>query len=143
MIHYQDDLFSLSVLIKALDLLLSTETDPEYFAGRVEGDISFLNKSLKSFGALLEQNTLLVERPEYLTLLERTAKAFVGTLDRLAGSGYPRAQTFIGDGQLVASASAEQRVLLAHLTELLRSALAGEAETDLVSQDEMSELLKE
>jgi hypothetical protein len=143
MIHYQDDLFSLSVLVKSLDLILSTETDPDYFAERVNADIAFLDKSLQAFGSLLEQNTLLVERADYLKLLERTVKAFIGALDRLAGSGYPRAQAFAGDGQRIGSAAAEQRALLGRLGELLRSSLAGDAETDLVSQDELSELLKE
>lgn len=143
MIHYQDDLFSLSVLVRSLDLILSTETDPDYFAERVDGDIGFLDRSLMVFSSLLEQNTLLVERAEYLKLLERTVKAFIGVLDRLAGSGYPRAQSFAADSQRLGAASAEQRALLVRLNELLRSSLNGDAETDLVSQDELSELLKE
>jgi hypothetical protein len=143
MIHYQDDLFSLSVLVKSLDLILSTETDPDYFAERVGTDIEFLDRSLRVFGSLLEQNTLLIERAEYLKLLERTVKSFLGVLDRLSGSGYPRAQSFAGEGQRLGAAVAEQRALLRRLVEILRSSLADEAETELVSQDELSELLKE
>jgi hypothetical protein len=143
MIHYQDDLFSLSVLVKSLDLILSTETDPEYFSGRVEGDIGFLDRSLRAFETLLEQNTLLVERAEYLKLLERTVKAFLGVLERLSGSLYPRAQAYAGDGRLLAAAAAEQKALRSRLGELLRMSLSGDAETDLVSQDELSELLRE
>ncbi|MGA2544981.1 MAG: hypothetical protein ABSF43_00380 [Rectinemataceae bacterium] len=143
MIHYQDDLFSLSVLVKSLDLILSTETDPDYFAERVGTDIEFLDRSLRVFGSLLEQNTLLIERAEYLKLLERTVKSFLGVLDRLSGSGYPRAQSFAGEGQRLGAAVAEQRALLRRLVEILRSSLAEDAETELVSQDELSELLKE
>jgi hypothetical protein len=143
MIHYQDDLFSLSVLVKSLDLILSTETDPDYFAERVGTDIEFLDRSLRAFGSLLEQNTLLIERAEYLKLLERTVKSFLGVLDRLSGSGYPRAKSFAGESQRLGAAVAEQRALLRRLVEILRSSLADDAETDLVSQDELSELLKE
>jgi hypothetical protein len=143
MIHYQDDLFSLSVLVKSLDLILSTETDPDYFAERVGTDIEFLDRSLRAFGSLLEQNTLLIERAEYLKLLERTVKSFLGVLDRLSGSGYPRAKSFTGESQRLGAAVAEQRALLRRLVEILRSSLADDAETDLVSQDELSELLKE
>jgi hypothetical protein len=143
MIHYQDDLFSLSVLVKSLDLILSTETDPDYFAERVGTDIEFLDRNLRVFGSLLEQNTLLIERVEYLKLLERTVKSFLGVLDRLSGSGYPRAQSFAGEGQRLGAAVAEQRALLRRLVEILRSSLAEDAETELVSQDELSELLKE
>lgn len=143
MIHYQDDLFSLSVLVKSLDLILSTETDPDYFAERVGADLSFLDRSLESFASLLEQNTLLIERAEYLKLLERTVKTFIGVLGRLEGAGYPRAQAFAGDGSLVGTVAADQRALLGRLNALLSSTLTGEAETDLVSQDELSELLRE
>jgi hypothetical protein len=143
MIHYQDDLFSLSVLVKSLDLILSTETDPDYFAERVAADIDFLDRNLRSFGSLLEQNTLLIERAEYLKLLERTVKSFIGVIDRLSGSGYPRAQAFAGDGTRLGAAGGGQRALLGRLGELLRSSLSGDTETDLVSQDELSELLKE
>jgi hypothetical protein len=143
MIHYQDDLFSLSVLVKSLDLILSTETDPEYFAERVDSDLAFLDRNLDSFCGLLEQNSLLVERAEYLKLLERTVKTFMGVLGRLQGAGYPRAQSFAGDGTRLEAVSASQRNLLGRLAGLLSSSLAGDAETDLVSQDELSELLRE
>jgi hypothetical protein len=143
MIHYQDDLFSLSVLVKSLDLILSTETDPDYFAERVESDLGFLDRSLQSFAAILEQNTLLIERPEYLKLLQRSVKSFIGVLDRLEGSGYPRARDFVRDEASLARIAAGQRSLLGDLDALLRASLADDAETDLVSQDELSELLKE
>ena len=143
MIHYQDDLFSLSVLVKSLDLILSTEADPEFFSARLGSDLDFLDRSLRAFGSLLEQNTLLIERAEYLKLLERTVKSFIGILDRLSGAGYPRALDYAGGAERLDSAAAEQRALLGRLDEILRSSLAGEAETDLVSQDELSELLKD
>jgi hypothetical protein len=143
MIHYQDDLFSLSVLVKSLDLVLSTETDPDFFSARVESDVAFLDASLSSFGSLLEQNNLLIERSEYLKLLERTVKTFIGILGRLEGSGYPRAQSFIGDGTKVAAVSANQRALLGRISALLNDSLSEDSEIDLVSQDELSELLRE
>ena len=143
MIHYQDDLFALSVLVKSLDLMLSTEADPDFFADRVSKDLDFLNASLQSFGSLLEQNSLLLERAEYLKLLERTTKAFISVLERLHGSAYPRAGAFAPEGSPVASMAAQQKALLGRTGELLRSSLAEESETDLVSQNELSELLKE
>ena len=143
MIHYQDDLFSLSVLVKSLDLVLSTETDPDYFAQRVESDIGFLDESLSAFGSLLTQNALLIERADYLKLLQRTVKAFIGVLERLSGSGYPRSAAFTSEAMRLEAVAKGQRMLLTELDELLRSSLAGDNETDLVSQDEMSELLRE
>lgn len=143
MIHYQDDLFAMSVLVKSLDLMLSTEADPDFFADRVSKDLDFLNTGLQTFGSLLEQNSLLLERAEYLKLLERTTKAFIGVLERLHGSSYPRSRDFAPEGSPATSMAAEQKALLGRLGELLKSSLADENETDLVSQDELSELLKE
>lgn len=142
MIHYQDDLFSISVLVRSLDLMLATEADPEYFSERVASELVFIAKSLSAFGELLEQNSLLIERAECLKLLQRNVKAFVGILDRLSGSGYPHAEAFSGGSPRLAELAAQQKALLAKLSEALSSSLSDDAETDLVSQDEMSELLK-
>jgi len=143
MIHYQDDIFGLSVLTKSLDLILSTDADPEYFSARIGADLDFLDKSLGAFCQLLDQNSLLIERAEYLKLLERTIKTYIGILGRLEGSGYPRAQDFADDGAKLAAVAARQKELLGKVSALLATSLSGEAETDLVSQDELSELLRE
>lgn len=142
MIHYQDDLFSLNVLVKSLDLMLATEADPEYFLERVDSDLIFIGKSLQSFGALLEQNTLLIERAECLKLLQRSVKSFVGILDRIKGSGYPHSEAYAAGSARVADLASEQKTLLARLDDLLRTTPGSEAENDIVSQDELSELLK-
>ena len=64
-------------------------------------------------------------------------------LERLSGSGYPRSAAFTSEGMRLEAVAKGQRMLLTELDELLRSSLAGDNETDLVSQDEMSELLRE
>jgi hypothetical protein len=143
MIHYQDDLFSLSVLVKSLDLILSTECDTDFFAAHIDRELEFLDKSLHSFISLLEQNTLLIERSEYLKLLQRTAQALASVLGRLESAGYPRAEAITGEGPRFAAVSASQKKLRDRLEELLNSSLNDQAETDLVSQDELSELLRE
>jgi hypothetical protein len=143
MIHYQDDLFFLSVQVKSLDSVLSTEADPEYFLDRLVADLSFLDGALRNFGAMLVQNVLLIDRPEYLKLLERTVRSFAEILDKLIESKYPRAAAFAPRAQLLGEIRAAQRALLSELGGQLSSSLSGEAETDHVSQDELSGLLRE
>jgi hypothetical protein len=143
MIHYQDDLFFLSVLVKALDAGLSSEADPEYFRERVAGDLFFLDGSLKNFRALLAQNALLIDRPEYLKLLQRTSRSLTQVLDRLIGAAYPRAEAYASYRPQFEALIKGQSALLAELDGILESSLSGQTETDLVSQDELSELLKE
>jgi hypothetical protein len=143
MIHYQDDLFFLSVQVKSLDSVLSTEADPEYFRERVLADIAFLDRNLRTFGSMLSQNALLIDRPEYLKLLERAVRAFAGILDKLLGSGYPRAEAYAAQAAALRESLAAQRELLYALEGQLSTSLSDEAETDHVSQDELSGLLRE
>jgi hypothetical protein len=143
MIHYQDDLFFLSVLVKALDSGLSAEADPEHFRERVAGDLFFLDGSLKSFHGLLAQNALLIDRPEYLKLLERTSRALRQVLERLVDGAYPRAEGYVSYRPQFEAILKGQSAIIEELEGLLHTSLAGEAEIDLVSQDELSELLKE
>ncbi len=142
MIHYQDDLFFLSVLVKALDAGLSTEADPEHFRERVAGDLFFLDGSLRTFHGLLVQNTLLIDRPEYLKLLQRISRSLIQVLERVMGGAYPRAEAYDSYRPQLEAIAKGQTALLGQLDEILESSLKGEGETDLVSQDELSELLK-
>ncbi len=143
MIHYQDDLFFLSTQVKALASVLSTEADPEYFKERVVGDIAFLDAQLRNFGSMLAKNALLIDRTEYLKLLERTIKAFSGILEKLVGNEYPRAEAYAMEAGEFRERLRAQRELLSALGGELSSSLAGDAETDHVSQDELSGLLRE
>jgi len=143
MIHYQDDIFFLSVLVKAIDSGLSTEADPENFRDHVIASLEFIGASLQTFGGLLTQNVLLIERAEYVKLLERTARTYGHILERLGLSTYPGAAAYASFRPRLESLEQTQRVILAGLDELLSSTLVGEAESDLVSQDELSELLRE
>jgi len=142
MIHYQDDLFFLSVLVKALDAGLSTEADSEHFRERVAGDLFFLDGSLKSFHGLLVQNALLIDRSEYLKLLERTSRSLMQVLERILGGAYPRSEDYSSYRPQFEAILKSQAAIASELEETLRSSLGDQAEIDLVSQDELSELLK-
>jgi hypothetical protein len=143
MIHYHDDLFFLSVYVKTLDAVLSTEADPEYFLDHIVGEIGFLDGAIKNFGSMLTGNTLLIDRSEYLKLLERTVRMFSLILEKLIGADYPRSDAFSQFASRFRETLLSQKQLLAELGGELSSALSGEVETDHVSQDELSGLLRE
>jgi hypothetical protein len=140
--HYQDDLFFLSVLTKALDAGLSVEADPEYFRERIAGDIFFIDSSVRSFSEMLAQNNHLIERTEYVKLLDRTARTFTSCLDRLLAGAYPMAEAYETYRPQFRGILLAQKALLSELGDILRAAGQGENETDLVSSDELSELLR-
>lgn len=140
--HYQDDLFLLSVLVKSLEAGLSVEADAEYFRDRISGDIFFLDGSIRVFHGLLAQNAQLIERAEYLKLLERTARAFASIVDRLLAGRFPRAEDYSAYSAQFRSILEAQRAIVQDLAAVLQEADGGGSETDLVSQDELSELLR-
>ncbi len=140
--HYQDDLFILSVLAKALDTSLSVEADPEYFQERIAGDLVFLDSTIRDFGEMLVQNSHLIERTEYVKLLERTARTFTGTVSRLLRGDYPMAGAYSEFAPQLAAIRQRQESTLVELERILKTSGEYESETDLVSSDELSELLK-
>lgn len=140
--HYQDDLFLLSVLTKTLDSGLAVEADPEYFRDRIAGDIFFIDSSLRNFSEMLAQNSHLIERTEYLKLLERTVRAFSVIVGRLVEGDYPMAAAYESYSPQLKGILQGQKALLFELSEALKTASQGGGETDLVSSDELSELLR-
>jgi hypothetical protein len=146
-IHYQDDLFLLSVLVKALDTSMAIEADPDFFAGHAIEEIVFLDARIGRFHEMLSQNSHLIERPEYLKLLEGIVKGFVSCLRRIPGmsspaSLSPMAMSLGERASDIAAALSRQEAILAELGGALDEATGNEAETDLVSSDELSELLR-
>ena len=95
-IHYLDDIFFLSVLIKALDSGLSTEADPEHFRDSVTGNLEFIGSSLGLYLRLLDQNITLIDRAEYVKLLERTSRAYAFVLEKMLAGSYPVAAAYGG-----------------------------------------------
>jgi hypothetical protein len=140
--HYADDLFVLSTLVKSLESSLAVEADPEYFRERIAGDIFFIDSSIRTFSELLSQNAHLIERAEYVKLLIRSTKSFIDILQRLLAGKQPESAAYAAYAPQFRVNLEGQKKVEAELDSLFASALEGGAETDLVSQDELSELLR-
>jgi hypothetical protein len=140
--HYADDLFVLSTLVKGLESSLAVEADPEYFRERIAGDIFFIDSSIRTFAELLAQNAHLIERAEYVKLLARSAKSFIDILGRLLSGALPESAAYAAYAPQFRANLEGQKKLESELEALFASSLEGGAETDLVSQDELSELLR-
>lgn len=143
MIHYHDDLFYVSMYVKSLDAVLSTEADPEFFLDHILAQIGFLDGAIRKIASMLRGNALLIDRSEYLKLLERTVRTFSRILEKLTGGDYPRSEAFAQHASRLRETLVSQKQLLAELGGELSAALSGDAETDHVSQDELSGLLRE
>ncbi len=141
-IHYLDDIFFLSVLIKALDSGLSTEADPEHFRDSVTGNLEFIGSSLGLYLRLLDQNITLIDRAEYVKLLERTSRAYAFVLEKMLAGSYPVAAAYGSFRPRLVEFQQTQKIAQTRLEELLASTMGQEAGSDLVSEDELSELLR-
>jgi len=140
--HYADDLFVLSTLVTSLDSSLAVEADPEYFRERIAGDIFFIDSSIRTFSELLAQNAHLIERAEYVKLLIRSTKSFIDILQRLLSGSQPESAAYAAYAPQFHANLEGQKKVEAELESIFASSLEGGAETDLVSQDELSELLR-
>jgi hypothetical protein len=142
-IHYQDDLFILSTIVKGLEACLLVEADPEFFAERVAGEVLFLDEKIRYFAEILLQNGHLIERLEYLKLLERTGKLFLSCLERIASKDCAIGREISSNAIRFEAMRQSLRARLSEIGNALRTAVEGESETDLVSSDELSELLRD
>lgn len=140
--HYSDDLFVLSTMVKGLDASLAVEVDPEYFRDKIAGNVFFIDTTIKTFSGLLEQNAHLIERAEYAKLLKRTSRSLMAVLKRLLEQGEGENQPFAAYFPQFKAALEGQKKIEGELEAILGSSLDGGSETDHVSQDELSELLR-
>jgi hypothetical protein len=141
--HYQDDIFLLSVYVKSLEASLAVEADPEYFKDRIIADCQFIDEGIRTFSDMLIQNSHLIERIEYAKLLERTARGFMLCMRHLIDGNLPNPSVWAASASQFRAMMKEEAIVLSSLSELLKSGGEADSETDLVSSDELSELLRE
>ena len=139
-INYEDDIFTLSLLVRGLSDMLRLEIDPEFFLRRIEGDIAFLDSAINRIYQILTSGPFFVKRHEYLLSMQRLKKAFVDLLNAIVDKRYPFAEHMVG------SLEAFRRMSGSHAEDLsaISSALSqtkGQEEEHIVSEDEFKNLL--
>ena len=82
-IHYEDDLFYLSLVIKNLREGFRLPLDPEFFREKSLADLRFLEETLLRFSDTLKENSLLIRRAEYLHSLVKVEGEFLRLVTEL------------------------------------------------------------
>jgi len=142
MIHYRDDMFLLSVGVKALESALSVEADPEFWLDKIVGDIIFVDATARKMAGILARNLHLVDRESYLRLLERIAIDLSDTLEGLREGDSPMIAALAPHMQRISSIAAGLRDLAQDLGESLAGRDEGDgADAAIVSGDEIERLL--
>jgi len=79
-IHYEEDLFYLTLLMKTLREGLQLPVDDEYFQQKFAADLEFVGETLNKLFHTLKENTSLIHRSEYLYNLVKAEDAYVELL---------------------------------------------------------------
>lgn len=143
-IHYQDDIFYLSLIARTTAEGFSVDVDPELFLQKLRDDILFVEQRLSAMFEMLSSNDRLLDRLEYLKLLEGVILPFSSGLEKLRSGALPLSCAVESAGLSLDACIDRLGELKKVLDEELRSGSGTrDLEMDVVSQDELSELLKE
>jgi len=87
-IHYDDNIFFMTALIRTLDDAVNLSVDAEYFAEKVLEDTLFIDTSIQKLYGALKENTHLIRRDTYLHSIMKLKKAYGRLLENfLSTSG--------------------------------------------------------
>jgi hypothetical protein len=144
MIHYQDDAFALRLAIKTLKDSFLLDIDPEIFIDKAVDDILFVDRSLRDLISSLNANDRLIDREERFRDLFSTERVYVDFIDSVIAQRPPFSLHLAPFKEKLKESLDYHRNSMKDLGEALDSYLPNqERSADLVSQDEMNELLRE
>lgn len=140
-IHFEDDLFVVDGLVRVIGDAARLEPDAEVVGDSVLSSIRLADSMLRRIMDLVLQNAHLVDRPEYLRLLSRTSAALAESIAVMTRSDGLLAKGPSGDE--LERIGVAQKASSEELLEALRESTVQSASLeDLVSGDELSELLR-
>ncbi len=82
-IHYYDNLFFLTEMIRVLKRTLSRNIDADYFKEKIIEDILFIDSSLERIYISLRENSYLINRIRYLQEIMKVKKQFIGFTSKI------------------------------------------------------------
>ncbi len=88
-IHYEDDIFYLTAIVKRLSDGVKLELDTSLFLNKVLEEIAFLSRSIEYFMDSLKSTKLKVNRLNYLKSVYKLNKLFVELLNSVLTEQVP------------------------------------------------------
>ena len=82
-IHYQDDIYLLSLKTKTLANALKLDFDPELFIEQVRGEIAFIAATIARLYQSIKSSSLIIGKAEILKDLQRLCSRFAGMLESI------------------------------------------------------------
>ncbi len=140
-IHYDDNIFFMTALIRTLDDAVNLSVDADYFADKVLEDTLFIDTSIQKLYSSLKENTHLIRRDVYLHSIMKLKKAYVRLLENLLSTNGSFAAPFETMRPKI------RRIAAGHLNDVnevrksLNEVEKVEADSDIISFDELNYLM--
>jgi hypothetical protein len=95
-INYEDDIFTLSLLVRTLRDIMKLEIDPEFFRERITADINYLDGCINRIYQTLTASPFFLKRSDHLKAMQRLKRSFGELLDDISLRRVPCAE-FLAD----------------------------------------------
>ena len=142
-IHFEDDIFIADGLVRVISDAAKLEPDADVIGDTVLSAIRLADATLRKIKNLVIQNEHLVDRVEYVRLLARTSSALSEAVTGIIRPEKLLAKTVTPSFDELERIASAQKALSTELYDVLREATVQNAShEDLVSGDELSELLR-
>jgi hypothetical protein len=140
--HYDDDLYFLLLILRALRQGLDLTLDPGRMAEYYYQSLFFVDKSLHELQASLMEQSRLIERPKHLKNLVIAWNRLIDTLEAMRGESNPIIAALGHLSARLEEMRQRARESLAQAMSALSSSEEDVDEQDLVGTDELFRLMQ-
>lgn len=140
-IHYDDNIFFMTALIRTLNDAVKLHVDPEYFADKVLEDTLFLDSSIQKIYKSIKENTHLIRRNTYLHSIMKLKKNYGRLLDDLMAINGPFSAPFENMRPKIRRIAALHLNDVKEIREGLKDVQEVKIDSDMISYDELHFLM--
>jgi len=140
-IHYDDNIFFMTALIRTLNDAVKLNVDAEYFADKVLEDTLFLDSSIQKIYGSIKENTHLIRRNPYLHSIMKLKKAYGRLLDDLLAIDGPFSAPFETMRPKLRRIAASHLSDVKEIREGLKDVQEVKIDSDMISYDELHFLM--
>ena len=140
-IHYDDNMFFLTALIRTIDDGLGVNVDADYFGEKIIEDVLFIDTAIQKIHGSLKQNTHLIRRDVHLHALMKLKKSYGRMIENLLSLEGAFAQIVRPMAPKIRRSAASHLNDVREIREHLGRSAAPRIDGDMISSDELHFLM--
>jgi hypothetical protein len=140
-VHYEEDLFCLSIRIKAIKQQLQLSITPKYFMEQIAKELLFIHNTLQQIYEELSQNSFLINRKLYLYSLIKVKGSIISLFDNYLENQDLKNSSNDSMLEQVYKAKEISENDLGDIKSILSDHNNKDSERDLISNEEMNFLM--